>query len=137
MNLEELRRYEWINFYDCRTNIKDKKAGAKVGKYLAVSGYDTKWKIYQTYGGIPILDVWITSLADAVKIAQVIDKEYNQYLGVWEVYPDWEVLGIARFSVPNGEAIYDVIHELEALNRPINYNDFETTLNVRLTRHST
>lgn len=124
MNLEELRCYEWIQFYDCRSNVKDKKAGARVGKYLACSGYNDRWRIFQTYGGLPVLDTWIDNLGDAVKIANIIDKEYAEFLGVWEVYPDWDLIGIARLSVPHGEAIYNAIHKLEALNRSINYNDF-------------
>lgn len=132
MNLEELRHYEWVQFYDCRTNIKDKKAGAKVGKYMAVSGYDQKWKIYQVYGGLPIVDVWITSLVDAVKIAQVIEKMYAEYLAIWEVWTDVNVLEIARLSIDHGEAVCDTLHELVLLNRPINYNDFERILQEKM-----
>ena len=95
MDLDELRKYEWIPFYDCRTNIKDKKAGAKVGRYMAVSGYDTSWRIYQIYGGLPIADIIITSLADAVKIAQVIEKTYGDYLGIWEIW-----LGVDAIMFP-------------------------------------
>lgn len=128
MNLDELRKYEWCNFYDCRTNIKDKKAGARIGKYLAASGYDQKWMLFQVYGGLPVVDVWITSLSDAVKIAMKIQEIYMEYLGIWEVWTDVNVLEIARLSIPNGEAVCFTLHDLVALNRPVNYNDFETIL---------
>lgn len=124
LSLQELSKYEWVQFYDCRTNIKDRKSGARVGKYMAVSGYDNRWKIYQTYGGLPIIDVWITSLPDAVKIAQAIEKIYGVYLAIWEVWTDVNVLEIARLSVDNGEAICYALNDLVALNRDITYNDF-------------
>lgn len=132
MNLEELRKYDWVSFYDCRTNIKDKKAGAKVGQYMAISGYDQKWMIYQVYGGLPVINVWITSLADAVKIAQAIEKIYGKYLGIWEVWTDVNVLEIARLSVDHGEDLCDTLHDLVALNRPVNYNDFIALLNKHI-----
>lgn len=132
MDLAELRRYDWCNFYDCQTNIKDKKAGAKVGRYMAVSGYGSKWKIYQIYGGIPVMDLWITSLADAVKIAQVIEKIYGQYLAIWEVWETVNVLEIARISVDYGEAVCNTIHDLVQLGRDITYNDFITILKEKI-----
>jgi hypothetical protein len=67
-NFQELLKYDWINFYDNRTNCRDKKSGAKIGKYFAISGYKDKWQIYNVFGGVPVLDCWINSLDDAVKI---------------------------------------------------------------------
>lgn len=128
MDLSELRRYDWCTFYDCQTNIKEKKSGAKIGKYLACSGYESKWKIYQVYGGLPVIDVWITSLADAVRIAQEIAREYSEYLPIYESWPDCDLLGIARLSVPGGDKIHNVLTELEKLNRPISYQDFDKIL---------
>jgi hypothetical protein len=128
LTIEELKKYEWINFYDCRTNIKDKKTGARVGKYMAVSGYDNKWRLFQTYGGLPVLDVWITSLPDAVKIAQVIEKIFGEYLAIWEVWESVNVLEISRLSVPYGEAVCFAIHDLVQLGKDINYNDFYQAL---------
>lgn len=128
LSLEELRQYEWINFYDCRTNVKDKKSGAKVGRYMVVSGYDNHWRLFQIYGGLPVLDVWITSLPDAVKIAQVIEKIYDGFLCVWEAWSDINVLEIARLSVPYGEAVCFTISDLVQIGKDINYNDFYQTL---------
>jgi nicotinamide riboside transporter PnuC len=124
LSIAELRKYDWISFYDCRSNIKDKKSGAKVGRYMAISGYDDKWRIYQIYGGLPVIDVWITSLTDAVKIAGVIEKTYGEYLAIWEIWTDVNVVSIARLSVDGGEKLYNALCELELLNRPVNYNDF-------------
>jgi hypothetical protein len=129
LSLEELRAYEWVQFYDCRTNVKDKKSGARVGKYMAISGYGDKWKIYQIIGGMPVIDCWIVSLPDAVKIAQLIDKVYGDYLGVWEIWPSADMIGIARLSVKGGEAVYNAITEVNKLNRNISYQDFINTLN--------
>ena len=124
LSLEELRKYEWCSFYDCRTNVKDKKSGARVGHYLAVSGYGDRWRLFQIIGGLPIMDCWITSLPDAVKIAQYIDKAYGDFLGIWEIWPGADMIGIARLSVSGGELIYNAITELNKLNRNITYQDF-------------
>src|SRR4030042_4716 len=107
LTLEELRRYEWVQFYDCRTNLKDKKTGAKIGNYLVASGYDNKWRIYNIFGGLPVIDLWINSLVDAVNIAQAIEKTYGEFLSIWEVWIDIDLLCIARLSVPHGEEFYN------------------------------
>jgi hypothetical protein len=124
LSIEELKKYDWCSFYDCRTNIKDKKTGARIGKYMVASGYDNQWKLFQVYGGLPIVDVWITSLSDAVKIAQTIEKIYGDYLAIWEVWETVNVLEIARLSVDYGEAVCNTLNDLVELNRSINYNDF-------------
>lgn len=128
-SLQELLKYEWVEFFDCRTNVRDKKSGAKVGRYLAVSGYNNQWKIYEVLGGMPVLDTWVSNLDDAVKIAQYIDKQYGDYLGIYGIWLKADVVGIARLSVPEGEIIYNTLSELIKLNRPINYNDFTIILN--------
>jgi hypothetical protein len=133
LTIEELKKYEWIQFYDCRTNVKDRKTGARVGRYMACSGYDNKWRLFQIYGGLPVLDLWITSLPDAVKIAQVIEKEYGQYLAIWEVWESINVLEIARLSVDHGEAVCFAIHDLVQLGKDINYNDFYQALTKHIT----
>jgi hypothetical protein len=132
LTIEELRAYDWVAFYDCRTNLKDKKTGAKVGDYLAISGYDNKWKIYNIYGGLPATDIWIGSLSDAVKIAQAIEKVYGEYLAIWEIWQDVDIICIARLSVEHGEAVYNALCELEKLNRTITYNDFITILKEKM-----
>ena len=132
LTLEELRRYEWVQFYDCRTNLKDKKTGAKVGDYLVITGYGDKWKIFNIYGGLPATDIWINSLADAVKIAQVIEKVYGEYLAIWQIWTDVDVIAIARLSVEHGEAVYNALCELERFGKVITYNDFVIKLNEKL-----
>ena len=117
-------QYEWLSFYDNRTNVKEKRSGAKVGRYLACTGYKDKWRIYEVLGGIPISECWICSLDDAVKIAQYIDNAYGDYLGIYGIWLKADVVGIARLSVPNGEKIYNAVQELGKLNRTISYNDF-------------
>jgi hypothetical protein len=135
LSIEELKRYEWCRFYDCRSNLKEKRSGAKCGKYLAISGYDNQWRIFNIYGGLPILDAFIISLSDAIKIAKYISERYNEFLAVWEVWPDWDLIGIARLSVPEGEAIYNTLNELNVSNRSVTYNDFINLLNKNLLKY--
>lgn len=132
-NLQEMNKYEWIKFNDNRTNLSDKKAGAKIGRYLVVTCINKQWRIFQIWGGLPITDIVISEFEDAVKIAQAIEDIYKEYLGIWEVWIDVDVLEIARLSVDYGEAVCDTLHELFKLNRPINYNEFITTLKKHIT----
>ena len=128
LSIEELRRHEWVQFYDCRSNLKDKKSGAKIGKYMVASGYDNRWRLFQIYGGLPVVDVWITSLGDTVRIANVIEETYKEYLSIWEIWTDVDVVAIARLSVDGGEKLYNALCKLERLNRPVNYSDFDKIL---------
>src|SRR4030042_6069953 len=135
LTIEELRQYEWVQFYDCRTNLKDKKTGAKVGDYLVITGYGDKWKIFNIYGGLPIADVWINSLADAVKIAQAIEKVYGEYLSIWQIWTDVDLIAVARLSVPNGEAIYETICDIREIDKDTSYADFEKIYKEKLLLH--
>jgi hypothetical protein len=130
LSLEELQKYNWTQFYECTTNIKTKRSGARVGRYLAVSGYDNQWTIYQVFGGLPVADFTVSSLQDAVKIAQFIDQHYKEYLAILEVYPRWNILQAAKLSIPHGETIYSAICALEQLDRKISYQDFVDQLHA-------
>ena len=77
-NIQEMNKYEWIRFNDNRTNLSDKKTGAKIGRYLVVTCFNKQWRIFQTCGGLPIADIVISEFEDAVKIAQTIEKIYGE-----------------------------------------------------------
>jgi hypothetical protein len=132
LTLQELNQYDWMPFYDCTSNCKNKKSGAKVGQFLAVSGYNNKWQIFNVVGGLPVIDCYINSLPDAVKIAQFLDKSYGDYLALWQVYPNWDIPMAARLSIPHGEAIYNTLCGLAMLGRSVNYQDFADQLTAKL-----
>ena len=124
MNLQEMLRFEWCTFYDQQTNVKEKRSGAKVGSYMACSGYKDKWKLYEVLGGMPVINCWICSLDDAVKIGEVIDKAYGDFLGIYGVWLKCDVIRIASLSVPDGLKIYNAVQALEKLSRIVSYQDF-------------
>jgi hypothetical protein len=132
LSLQELQRYDWMPFYDCTSNCRNKKSGAKVGQFLAVSGYNNRWQIFNVVGGLPVIDCYVSSLPDAVKIARFIDEKYNIYLALWQVYPDWDIPMAARLSIPHGEAIYNALCGLAMLGRNVNYQDLINQLAVRM-----
>lgn len=132
LSLQELRKYEWCSFFDTRTNAKIKKTGARVGRYLAISGYDDKWQIYSVFSGLPIIDAWINSLEDAVNISKLILQAYSEYVAILESYPDWDMLCVARLSIPNGQAIYTALCGLSKLNRTASYQDFINLLSAKI-----
>ena len=132
MNLQEMEKYEWVSFHEKRSNAKTTRGGALVGRYFAISGYGDKWKIYQIFGGFPIMCGWVKSLTDGAKIAQYINDAYLEYLPVWEVWTDCDLLGIARLSIPNGEAIYKTLRDMEKLDRLYGFDDFERLLKANL-----
>ena len=120
---QEWKTCEWIRFSDNRTNLKNKLDALRVGKYLAVCGtVNTGFRIFQVYGGLPIADVLMVTVEDAVQIAKRIAESYKEYLMVWEVYPDWDVIGIARLSIPDGEAVYNTLMKLS--NQRITLEDY-------------
>lgn len=123
---------EWINFYDQRTNIKEKLYGARVDRHLVVTAYRSKWRIFQVYGGLPIFNAWIATIEDAVQIAKFISEKYGEFLSIWEVWTDVDVLAIARLSIPDGEAIYQALQELDDQNKLISYRDFINLVNEKL-----
>jgi hypothetical protein len=123
---------EWIFFNDNRTNRPDKKCGIKIGRYLAVTCVAGRWGIFQLYGGVLVVDnLWFMTEADCTKVAEYINEQYSEYLGIWEVYPDWDVIGIARLSISQGEKIYNVLMKLAASNQLATYEEFIRLLNVR------
>jgi hypothetical protein len=132
LSLEELRKFEWVSFCDCRTNVREKRSGARIGDYLAISGFDNKWLIFSTLGGRPVINACISSLQDAEKIAKFINKSFGDYLGIYELWPNADVIGIARLSVPNGELIYNALCGLVELGRTVSYQDFINILAARV-----
>lgn len=135
MNIEEMLKLDWVQFYEKRSNLKNRIGGVKVGRYFAIAGFGNRWKIYQIFGGFPILDAWIYSLEDGMKIAEYIDEVYKDYLMVWEA-PGWEdcdLLGIARLSIKNGDAIYSTLLELSSkYHDKVTYNDFANILVAKM-----
>lgn len=88
-----------------------KKPAERVTKRLAVSfsnvGLDNEtFKVYVIVTNKPIIDVRLSSIAAARALAIWIEESYGEFLDVYETVPDWDVLQIARLSIPDGERIY-------------------------------
>jgi len=99
------------------TITKDgKKAAVKVGKYLCVSytnkELDTEtYMIYSIITNRPVLPTRINNFQCAMSLAHWINEVYDEYLELYEACPGWDILQIARLSVPDGEDLYQHISE--------------------------
>lgn len=91
---------------------KDGKKGAVViSKHLAVALSnrildDGTYKVYLISTNLPLIDCRIADYESACKLAEWIEDVYGEYLEIYETCPDWDVLAIARLSVPNGEKVF-------------------------------
>lgn len=90
-----------------------------VGKYLCIAhtnekllAFDQSFKIYVASTNNPLLPVRFSTWKEAEEIATLIDKTYGEYLEILDEYPDWDILSIAKLSVPNGEEVYERIMSL-------------------------
>ena len=91
---------------------KDGKKGAVViTKHLAVSLSnrvldDGTYKVYLISTNLPLIECRIADYESACNLARWIEDVYGEYLEIYETCPDWDVLAIARLSVPNGEKVF-------------------------------
>jgi hypothetical protein len=84
--------------------------GILVGDYLVVS-YATpdieckQFTIYNT-AGRKLFDVVFYDVQVAVKFAELLDERFGGFFPIWEDYPDADVFGWARHTVPSGAVFY-------------------------------
>lgn len=103
------------------TVTKDgKKPAAVVTEHLAVARsneiLDTgTFKVYCVSNNQALLKCRTTTFDAANELAQWIETIYGDYLTIFDVYPDWDVLAIARWSMPNGCENYAKMAELEGI----------------------
>lgn len=97
-----------------------KKPAAVVTEHLAVSRSNEKldtntFKVYCVSNNQALLKCRTTTFDAAKALAEWIEAIYGDYLSIYDVYPDWDVLSIARWSMPGGCENYAEMAELEGI----------------------
>jgi len=108
------RVYEVISFTSRITNRSMPTNGISLaGGYIAVSGSENAYRIFNTRSGEPILRCRFRSLSDAIKFAEWIEKVYADYFEIWQDYPKADIISWCKYTVPNG---IDIFGAIEVLN---------------------
>lgn len=105
-------------FIDDKKVRDGKKPAEKITEHLAIAQsnkvYDqSTWRIYSVDAEKPVMDFRINNYEAAKELAEIIEGVYGDYLSIYEVVPDWDVLAIARLSMDGGEKLYNTLHEYE------------------------
>lgn len=89
--------------------------GVPVGEGLVVSssaGVMDSYQIYRLRDGIPL--PWHFSEVDVAKeVAKIVDELYKDFFCIWSEYPDIDIFGWCKYTVPNGIQIYEMFKALE------------------------
>lgn len=98
-----------------------------VGKSLAVKRGSTgkDWEITSRQGVIQFTH--ITTDIDAFLLAKMLNDLYDEYLLMWEEYPQMDVYKVSMWTVPNGIKMYEVIETIRESTK-ITYADFQQML---------
>lgn len=88
-----------------------KKEAVIITKHLAVARSNelldiNTYKVYCIATNQPVLDCRVADYNSAVTLAEWIEQVYGVYLDIYSIYPDWDVLAIARLSVEKGEKTF-------------------------------
>ena len=93
------------------------RRGYQIGKSLAVSHASTTnqsaYRIYNVWSGKPTLPNRFLNLADALEVARNLDTVYGEYWEISQVYPDMDIIAVARWSVNLGVQLHLALSSLE------------------------
>ena len=108
-NTQPIPSYPIVSFQDKSALITQKKSGFLVGRYLVISGSDNNWQVYSLHTGKPLLDCRFVGYKDAAAFASFCDRLFEEYLPLLELYPDADIFGICKWTVPNGIRVYEAL----------------------------
>jgi len=76
----------------------------------------TEWQIYKIVGGLAIDRIRFASHEDVVAFAEMLDKEYGEYLSMWKADADLNPFAMAKWSTPLGLRVWSMIEVLQSKN---------------------
>lgn len=118
---EILKDYQIIEYIEKAGVGKIKRTGAKIGRYMAVSyvnkGSAGQYQIVKIHNGEQVIDKVFTDLELALSIALLINGAYEEYLPIWQAYPDADIISLAQWSVKNGVDICKIISEMPIFSK--------------------
>jgi len=99
---------ELISFKDNRSNFAKKQTGERVGNHLLVGVID-RGRYYAIFGlnGKLFVDCSFESYDACLSVALLIDELFDPYMPILEVYPQADVISLAKWSVERGLQVYE------------------------------
>ena len=104
----DIKNQPTVTFKDKTSNIAKVRCGIKVGQHLAVV---PGWHIYRVKKGIQLIPTSFATVEDAVEVAKWLSRVYKKYFVLW-MLGDVDVFSWAKWSVPNGLIIYEMLQRL-------------------------
>lgn len=101
---------ERIHFKDKSSNYSKKREGIKIGDYLVVT---QDAEIFKLINGKKLLQSNFAHYQEALNFADWLDKLYGKYFLLWERWEDVNVFKLARYTVPHGKKILQVLDKIE------------------------
>lgn len=111
------KEYELIDFGSKITNKRVEMRGYAFAKsYLAVSGSDQDYRIYNTISGEPLLRGRFLKRSTALKLAGILEEKYQDWFEIWDSYPQADIISWCKYSVDGGAEIFETMQILDKLN---------------------
>jgi hypothetical protein len=113
--------------------IRERKKAWLAKEYLAVSWrnkYDNRFMIFTVEGKRPVISCKFAVFEDAMKVAQMLEDEYKDFLGIYgeQDWAEQDILRIAQYSIPSNRT-YVALCSLENCDT-ITTQDLERALKV-------
>jgi hypothetical protein len=110
------RIYEIISFNTRITNkaVSVRGLGLAHG-FLAISGADNSYRIYNTQSGEPLLRCRFLDFKEALQFARWIEQVYKDFFEIWMAYPEADLISWCKYSVADGARLFETIQLLNAL----------------------
>jgi hypothetical protein len=112
-----------IQYVDFKKNVAGQKVkgrGIPIGNHLIVSyafGSENTYQIYKAHDGKLFISTIFTNCEDCVEIARWFADSYDEYMDIWQSYPDADIIALTKWSVHNGIKIYEMVEEMKRKQR--------------------
>lgn len=97
---------EVVPFREVINGITIRRYGFQVGEWLAVSWASNadreKYRIFSVITGKPVIPNKFPDKETALEVADLLANTYKKYWEINEIYPDLDIIGVARWDFPNG-----------------------------------
>jgi len=116
--MPDMTNYPVIQFADKTSNFNKRRKGLQINEYLVIAYCDAKEeagspiKIYKICTGLPVIDVIFSRAADASQVAEWISNIFGEFFPIWDKYPEADIFGMVKWTVPDGIRKYEAINLL-------------------------
>lgn len=100
-----------VNFTDRTAAIPIKQRGFLIGKHLVIAGSDSNWQVFFVASGKPIIESKFVTYRDAALFSDFIENVFDEFLPILETYPDADLFGLCKWSVPDGIRIFQALQQ--------------------------